>query len=125
MGLNEAKTIWANYLKNKKYRINLAEFVPGLDSMWVEMREFKSLTLAEANALTVKPENEMDTSNLKASIAKLVVAWNLTDMDSGEDLVLPSKDIKVLDKIPVEILTVLMTKAGEKEGAILPNEKKT
>ena len=125
MGLQEAKSVWQNYLKNKKYRVNLSEHIPGLDGLWVDMREFKSLTLAEAAELTAKPENENDTSNVRKSLARLVIDWNLTDMNTGEDLVIPSKDVSVLDRIPVEILTVLMTKAGEREGVALPNEIKT
>ena len=125
MSLKEAIGVWQNYLQNKKYRVNLAEHIPGLDGLWIDMREFKSLTLAETSLLTAKPENEGDTSNVRNSLAKLVLDWNLTDMHTGEQLAIPSKDIASLDKVPVEVLTVLMTKAGEKEGVSLPNEIKT
>ena len=125
MSLKEAQGVWKNYLQNKKYRVNLADAIPGLDGLWVDMREFKSLTLAEASLLTTKPETEGDTSNLRNSLVKLVIDWNLTDMETGEQLVIPSKDINVLDKVSLEVLTVLMTKAGEREGVVLPNEIKT
>mgnify|MGYP001605850587 FL=1 len=125
MSLKEAQGVWKNYLQNKKYRVNLADAIPGLDGLWVDMREFKSLTLAEASLLTTKPETEGDTSNLRNSLVKLVIDWNLTDMETGEQLVIPSKDINVLDKVSLEVLTVLMTKAGEREGVALPNEIKT
>ena len=125
MSLKEAQGVWKNYLQNKKYRVNLADAIPGLDGLWVDMREFKSLTLAEASLLTTKPETEGDTSNLRNSLVKLVIDWNLTDMETGEQLVIPSKDISVLDKVSLEVLTVLMTKAGEREGVALPNEIKT
>ena len=125
MTLKEAMGVWQNYLLAKKYRINLSEHIKALDGLWVDMREFKSLTLAEANELTAKSKDESDTSNVRNSLVKLVMDWNLTDMISGESLVVPSKDVGVLDRIPLEILTVLMTKAGEKEGVALPNEIKT
>lgn len=125
MSLKEATGVWKNYLQNKRFRISLGEVVPSLEGFWVEMREFKSLTLGEANLLTVKPVTEGDTTAVKQSLSKLIVSWNLTDMETNDPLAIPSQDILVLDKIPVEILTMLMTKAGEREGVTLPNEIKT
>ena len=125
MSLKEAQSVWRNYLQNKKYKVNLGELIPGLDGIWVEMREFKSLTLAEASLLTVKTSNEADINNVKRSLEKLVLGWNLTDMESGEPLEIPSSNINSLDRVPVEVLTVLMTEAGKKEGVALPNEMKT
>lgn len=118
---------WDAYRASRRHKIDLTEI--GLEGFWVEVRSFKSFSIAEAQRLDeARLAEGASMEEMRQSMYKtmpiLIVSWNLTDPDSGEVLPAPREDKAVLDRIPLEVLSHINAKLTELEGGTAVPEVK-
>jgi hypothetical protein len=119
---------WKEYLAKRRYRLTLEKL--DMPDFWIELRELKTLTIAEFKKLTsIKPGTDpesLDASKVIDVIGPLVTAWNLTDPETGEPLPIPSKAGDKIDRIPIDILLFINTEMSEREkAATVPQTPRT
>jgi hypothetical protein len=92
---------WEAYRKSKVKRFTLESL--SLPEFWIDIRDMKSLTPAEAKELDAKTRVDSPAiDDIISTIAPLVVAWNVTD-EAGNPLPVPSKSRESLEKLPLDI----------------------
>lgn len=115
---------WQEYRDKKKIRVELESI--GLPGFYLIIKDPGAYTLPELEALgELSPQS--GPKEFRRALPHVILDWNLTHPDTDKLLPLPSKDVKSLDVLPMDIFNEIgraITKALGVEGAV-PEKKGT
>lgn len=114
---------WDDYRSKKKIRIDLASI--GLPGFWIVIKDPGAYTLPELDALAdLTPQS--GPRELRKALPHVILDWNITHPDRPEEILpLPSKDVKSLDVLPIDVYNEIGNKVNEAVGGGVPEGKGT
>lgn len=103
--------------------------VPAMEGFFIEVLNPLLLPWGARKDLVARREDAKDTlARLNASeviASRLVTAWNLVDVETGEPLPLPKDDTSVWDRAPSTALPYVMDVFQNGGGVAVPKETAT
>ena len=100
-------------LPKARDRTNLADV--GAEEFYVEWKTMGGLPYKEMREMFGNDEPEGEDS-VKTMFERLILDWNIPEVDGGEPLPLPAEDINSVDKLPAAFVNFIASKMAESAG---------
>ena len=100
-------------LPKSRERTDLAEV--GAEEFYVEWRTMGGLPYKDMREMYGEGESD-DEDSVKSMFQKLIIDWNIPEVDGGEPLPIPSENPDSVDKLPTSFVNFIASKMAESSG---------